>query len=118
MAEYTQAQLESMVSQIQADGLESLRSSDVCALLFGYGDLLAKRDTLAAELVALRAGLPRWQRHGELWLLIAGTHRVWVEPVGDKWRPMHFGPETYSLEDAMVVAGGYLGLPPCVVEGE
>lgn len=78
----------------------------------------AERNALAAELKALKAWLPKWQRHGELWLLIAGTHRVWVEPVGDKWRPMHFGPETYSLEDAMVVAGGYLGLPPCEVEGE
>lgn len=98
--------------------LEMPTAGEVMDLFTAHGNLLIERNALAAELKALKAWLPKWQRHGELWLLIAGTHRVWVEPVGDKWRPMHFGPETYSLEDAMVVAGGYLGLPPCEVEGE
>jgi hypothetical protein len=101
---------------LEVDAQNALAIAELC------GELLAEKqhltedvETLRTELATVKAALPRWRRHGELWLLIAGTHRVWVEPVGDKWRPMHFGPEVYSLEDAMVVAAGYLGLPPCEV---
>ena len=48
----------------------------------------AERDTLAAELVVLRAGLPRWKRDddGLAFKLTIGPIERWVEPCANGWR--------------------------------
>lgn len=77
-----------------------------------------ERDALAAELVALRAGLPRWRKDGSAFVLTLGPVQRWVEPIGNGWRAMYHGASRHTRHEAMLVVTDALGLPPCEVEGE
>ena len=138
MYEYTKQEL--MYTSTQLDIMQSrarsLRTSlvfeEVSGLINGYRALLIERDTLAAELVALRAGLPRWKvvdhpfgdmRQWGYALCYPQDTVVGYVTVGQglwlghkekhlaDWAGGDFPTARKQIEEA-------LGLPPCEVEGE
>lgn len=85
-------------------------------------DAWAERDALAAELKAVKAGLPRWRldQDGRWHIRIQLISVATIAPYADKWwSPMHptLGPWD-TREAAMLAVTEALGLPPCEVEGE
>jgi hypothetical protein len=100
--------------------LEMPTAGEVMDLFGAYGKLLIERDTLAAELAALRAGLPRWKQDddGLAFRLTVGPIERWVEPCANGWRAPFLGVLAQDRDTAMKVLTDSLGLPPCEVEGE
>ena len=81
-----------------------------------------ERDALAAELVALRAGLPRWKRASwAQWILRTQQQQIAAVSLdGDGWTNWVGGTVVRhdTREAAMLAVTTALGLPPCEVEGE
>lgn len=130
MARYTINQLNRLADRLQDDGELTIQEvinlvGDCQHLTVDLSNMTEERDALAAELKAVKAGLPRW-REGQ------GSHRgAWV--LGVKWsgdvgfvsraegRWLGHAPTRICLlydtrEAAMLAVTEALGLPPCEVE--
>lgn len=115
---------------LEVDAQNALGIAELCGeLLAEKQHLTEERDTLAAELAALRAGLPRWRLQSS-----------WIAERGQCWRLGYMGAngleynvwsvsrDHNTMLDSEVRSGDYasarkraealLGLPPCEVEGE
>jgi hypothetical protein len=124
MAEHTRDDFDALLAKLKR--LEPPDMTDCLGLVVGYNEVSAERDALAAELTAVKAGLPKWHcwvGHPCSWVLQA----VWVGDVGyvgqaeGRWlghAPTRFCQLRDTREAAMLAVTEALGLPPCEVEGE
>ena len=134
MARYTSNQLNRLADRLRDDGEPNIQEiinlvGDCQHLTVDLINMTEERDTLAAELVALRAGLPRWQRFGNGHRLIASPTGIAPLALGFAWQSEGtwladvFAGRSPTLtrnsgESAMLAVTEALGLPPCEVEGE
>lgn len=105
--------------------LEMPTAGEVMDLFGAYGKLLIERDALAAELKAVRAGLPRWRKVSDGHLRLHYGSKDFVAGVQSQnnglWSVHTMvicGRLFPSCEAAMLAVTEALGLPSCEVEGE